>query len=257
MSVSEKQQNLMDIGATLRRARIAKDLRIDDIAEVTHINEKYLTLIEQGEFEELPSETFIRGFLRKYCRLVDISEDEIIVKFNSLKVNQNKQCSISTPGSRLLFWQWLPPGAKPSIGWVTMAVLIATFSMTLLWWGDGHTSNTILAGPLPDSENVNSELVESVTDLEIASQGMPSSSEHGSLKVDFTATSWIDVQDGAGSILFSGIKRAGGSLNLTNERQFKITIGNAAGVKLSYNSEPVNLASYSNDRNVAQLILGP
>lgn len=75
------------------------------------------------------------------------------------------------------------------------------------------------------------------------------------LEVIFGEKSWIEVKDSEGKVLFTGVKRAGATLQLESDESFDIVIGNAAGVNLSYNGAAVDLAAHTNNRNVAKLKL--
>ena len=55
------------LGETLRRARLAKGITIEDAERVTRIPRKYLEALELENFGILPAPVFARGFLRSYA----------------------------------------------------------------------------------------------------------------------------------------------------------------------------------------------
>ena len=55
------------IGTFLRREREDRGLSLDEIADVTRIPSQSLALLEEGRFESLPGDPFVRGFLRAYA----------------------------------------------------------------------------------------------------------------------------------------------------------------------------------------------
>jgi cytoskeleton protein RodZ len=59
-------------GATLRQAREARGLDIDDIANALKLTPKQVAAIEQEDFQQLPGATFARGFVRNYARLMQL-----------------------------------------------------------------------------------------------------------------------------------------------------------------------------------------
>jgi cytoskeleton protein RodZ len=73
----------MDIGAELRRARIARHLSIEDVARVTKISPTVLRAIEQGDFGRVPRGLFTRGFLRAYAREVGLDAEAIVRHYRS------------------------------------------------------------------------------------------------------------------------------------------------------------------------------
>lgn len=65
----------------LRAQRERASLSIDDIARVTKIPERSLRQLEEGKFEELPADVFVRGFLRSYARVVGVNADDVVRRY--------------------------------------------------------------------------------------------------------------------------------------------------------------------------------
>jgi transcriptional regulator with XRE-family HTH domain len=59
-------------GRELREARESRNRSIDEIAEKTRINHKYIEAIENGDLTSLPSGPYTRAFLREYARVVGL-----------------------------------------------------------------------------------------------------------------------------------------------------------------------------------------
>lgn len=55
------------IGPSLRVHRLRKGLDLGAVAETLHIRKTYLSLIEEGRYEELPGPTYAAGFVRAYA----------------------------------------------------------------------------------------------------------------------------------------------------------------------------------------------
>lgn len=62
----------------LRSRRAAAQLSLDEIARVTRIPVISLERLEDGRFEELPGDVFVRGFLRSYARCVGLDADDTV-----------------------------------------------------------------------------------------------------------------------------------------------------------------------------------
>ncbi len=71
----------------------------------------------------------------------------------------------------------------------------------------------------------------------------------------FSEDCWLEVKSVDGDNLYSDLNRTGQTLILTGRAPFRILLGYAPGVSLSFNDEPVPLARYSRN-NVANLVLG-
>jgi|GEM_PF-43650 len=61
----------------------------------------------------------------------------------------------------------------------------------------------------------------------------------GVLNFDFSDDCWLQVKDGAGKVLFSGILSASDTLELSGTTPLELRMGNPRAVKLRYNGEPV------------------
>jgi cytoskeletal protein RodZ len=77
------------IGERLRNARELKKLSIKDIAKETNISYRYLEAIEDEEFEKIPGETYIIGFLRTYAEFLKMDGDEIVQGYKGYKIGES------------------------------------------------------------------------------------------------------------------------------------------------------------------------
>ena len=57
----------MTIGKQLRQVRESRNLSLEQVAQATHIRVRYLQALEAEQFELLPSNAHVRGFLRSYA----------------------------------------------------------------------------------------------------------------------------------------------------------------------------------------------
>lgn len=62
----------MPVGEQLRLAREARGLEVADIAQTLKLGPRQVEALECGDWHGLPGQTFIRGFVRNYARLVQI-----------------------------------------------------------------------------------------------------------------------------------------------------------------------------------------
>jgi len=68
----------MSIGTQLRQAREAQSLSLDQVAQATHIRPHYLEALEADQFEMLPSNAQLRGFLRSYGDYLKLNSGELV-----------------------------------------------------------------------------------------------------------------------------------------------------------------------------------
>ncbi|MEA2021011.1 MAG: helix-turn-helix domain-containing protein [Candidatus Caldatribacteriota bacterium] len=84
---------IKDIGLFLKEKREEKSISLEEIEEILKIRKKYLTAIEEGNFSILPGETYVLGYLRNYCKYLNISDEEIdgiIKSYKGLEKQQEK-----------------------------------------------------------------------------------------------------------------------------------------------------------------------
>jgi cytoskeletal protein RodZ len=63
------------IGSALREARMAKGLDITECSRAIHVRARYLTAIEDGRFDDLPSPAYVAGFVRAYADHLGVDLD--------------------------------------------------------------------------------------------------------------------------------------------------------------------------------------
>jgi cytoskeletal protein RodZ len=71
------------VGEQLRDAREIKGIDIFRAERDTKIRSKYLTALEQGDYADLPGDTYARGFLRNYASYLGLDADEIEEQWRS------------------------------------------------------------------------------------------------------------------------------------------------------------------------------
>jgi hypothetical protein len=65
----------------LRAGRVARQLTVEDVARVTRIQHRALERLESGQFDELPADVFVRGFIRNYARCVGLDVEEALARY--------------------------------------------------------------------------------------------------------------------------------------------------------------------------------
>jgi len=74
---------LFEIGNSLREARLRQDLEFPQIEQATKIRSKYLRALEEEQFEVLPAQTYVKGFLRSYAEYLGLDGQLYVDEFNS------------------------------------------------------------------------------------------------------------------------------------------------------------------------------
>lgn len=69
------------MGTWLRREREQRGIALEEVADTTRIPVKTLELIETGRFDDLPGDTFAKGFLRAYARAVGVRTEDVLARY--------------------------------------------------------------------------------------------------------------------------------------------------------------------------------
>ena len=74
---------MFEIGNSLREARLRQALDFPQIEQATKIRSKYLRALEEEQFEVLPAQTYVKGFLRSYAEYLGLDGQLYVDEFNS------------------------------------------------------------------------------------------------------------------------------------------------------------------------------
>jgi hypothetical protein len=74
---------VFEIGNSLREARVRRGIDFAQAELATKIRGKYLRALEDEQFELLPAETYVKGFLRTYADYLGLDGQLYVDEFNS------------------------------------------------------------------------------------------------------------------------------------------------------------------------------
>ena len=113
------QHQIHELGAFLRKTREGKHISLEDVVDTTKIRSRYLKAIEDGDWDDLPSEVYARGFVRSYADFLGLDGQQIVTQFlssspsfNEHDVSTQKQ-SVSKSGNHHEGVEWATPVARP------------------------------------------------------------------------------------------------------------------------------------------------
>ncbi len=74
------------------------------------------------------------------------------------------------------------------------------------------------------------------------------------IRLSFSRESWVEVRDASGAIVFSQLNPAGSERTVRGQPPFQVTVGNAGGVNVNYNSKDIDLGPHTRS-DVAHITL--
>ncbi len=81
---------MKEIGAKYRQAREEKNITIESVSEQTKIQKRFLRAIEEGFWDIIPGEVYLRGFLRTYADFLDLDAREILSIYDHQREEEAK-----------------------------------------------------------------------------------------------------------------------------------------------------------------------
>jgi cytoskeleton protein RodZ len=82
---------VFEIGNSLREARLRQSLELTDAELATKIRSKYLRALEEEQFELLPAQTYVKGFLRAYAEWLGLDGQLYVDEYNSRYVTGEEE----------------------------------------------------------------------------------------------------------------------------------------------------------------------
>jgi len=126
-------------GATLQAAREAKGLSTTDAAASLRLPEKILAHLEAGHYDKLPGDTFARGYVRSYARLLGLDANRLVLEYDRARGIEVRERQVSGID------KMARPGKTGSmlVTWTTVVVTLAIIASILLWWYDSQPERSV------------------------------------------------------------------------------------------------------------------
>lgn len=118
-------------GRLLAEARRKAGVNLAEVASATNIAEHKLEALELDDYDRLVSSTFVRGYLRSYCRFLGLDSDQLISRFDAYEDFLLRQAPPQTnKPAGPNYPQTLPKLNIPLIAGVAAVTVLALY---LLW----------------------------------------------------------------------------------------------------------------------------
>lgn len=65
-------------GAALQAAREARQLSVPEVADQLKLSSAVVTALEANDWDRLPAQVFVRGYVRAYARLMGLDDEELL-----------------------------------------------------------------------------------------------------------------------------------------------------------------------------------
>jgi cytoskeletal protein RodZ len=131
-----------NFGEHLRREREVRNIALQDVSRTTKIPLRSLEKLEAGEYEALPGEVFVRGFIKSYARCVGLDDEDALLLYDSEREKKRAEVEESQPQMPAAAEDSDPLQMRRRVGiavFVVIVLIIATITLSLLLRRPHHT----------------------------------------------------------------------------------------------------------------------
>lgn len=117
-------------GETLRKARESRGWTIAEVAGQLNLTPQRLSQIEQGAFDKLPGNTFARGYVRAYAKLLEVDQNRLVLEFDQFTGSDAAGSSVHS----LNRIEEPVSYSQRVLRMVSFVLLLALAGLSFFWW---------------------------------------------------------------------------------------------------------------------------
>ncbi|MCJ8321629.1 MAG: DUF4115 domain-containing protein [Colwellia sp.] len=281
----DEDMEVIGPGQMLSQARESLGLTQEDIVDKLNFRLLLVKNIEADIIDPNLPETFNRGYLCGYAKLVGISNEDILNSYETLNIAKI-QCAELQSFSR----NTQKEAQNSLLTWISYLIVAILIGSTVMWYLQDSRNVDISANqPVTPAADVLVEKVKTA-DLSEASSDVPTlelsdnevlqpkqnrSTEVITLvenKIDelitdvehapdiataiftFSGDCWVSIYDATGERIAYGVKKTGYVMTITGQAPFKVDIGRPALTSIEFNGEVIDMSKFDKD-NIAKFTL--
>ncbi|MFN0152861.1 MAG: helix-turn-helix domain-containing protein [Gaiella sp.] len=223
---------MFEIGSSLREARTRQGLDFDAMEQRTKVRGKYLRLIEEERFDQLPGPTYTKGFLRVYADQLGLDGQLYVDEFNSRFVAGEEDYAPRTRRVPLPAERKRRARAESRLVVVALAGIAVVTALVIAAWKFGGSDVPAVQGI--DTQGRVAEPLERTVDADKVTLRITAAK----------GASYIEVREGDGNRapLFSGTLERGKSQRFVGS-SFLLSVRKPAKVVVRVNGERTSIGA--------------
>ena len=264
------------MGSTLKAEREKKGLTIKDIEQETSIRAAYLEALEEGRYDVLPSEVYVKGFIRNYAEFLQLDPAPLVQEYREALHGADAAPVVEkTPKTTSMVNERAPFSSgsdfhervekshrKQIILTMVAAVVIAFVGSIYYFFGEDPSAakpqqpaqQAATQQPQTQSAQTTQQAQPAAQNVQTPAQnqtaqtaqqpastlGNTASAAAGQTDVSalFTGRCWIQaVADG--KVVYEGTAEANQTLRWTGKKEVVVTAGNAGAIDVTYNGQRI------------------
>jgi cytoskeleton protein RodZ len=230
---------VFEIGNSLREARLRQGLEFVEVEQATKIRGKYLRALEDEQFDILPGQTYVKGFLRTYAEYLGLDGQLYLDEYNSRYIPGDEETPLRAQNKSTV---GRSPRVESSVVLVALAAIgIVTALVVVAWRFGSDTPETAI----PDfSSQPPAETRAKEPARRSARPAVPIA------RLTITGAlgdSWVEVhqRSAAGRELYRGTLEAGSTIRFA-QRRMHVVMGRPANLRLRVNGRVVEVPGRGN-----------
>jgi cytoskeleton protein RodZ len=113
-----------NFGLHLKHERELRGVSLEEIAESTRIHIRYLEALESNEFDDMPGEVFVKGYIRSYARVIGSDSEEMVNVYDEAVGKDRKKELDEVAGSN----EKASSGNKRGTGYIFFGIVLIALS---------------------------------------------------------------------------------------------------------------------------------
>jgi Helix-turn-helix domain len=134
---------MFEIGTSLREARLRQGLDFPELEQATKIRGKYLRALEDEEFDVLPAQTYVKGFLRAYADYLGLDGQLYVDEYNSRYVVGDEDAPFRP---RRQAARTRSPRIQARVVLLTLAAIVLVTGLFIVAWNWGSAEPQKVVG---------------------------------------------------------------------------------------------------------------
>jgi cytoskeleton protein RodZ len=248
-------------GERLKLAREKAGLSVEKVAKDLYLDTRIIQAIEVNHFNELGAPVYAKGYLKKYAKLVGLTEEEILTQY--LKSPD------ATPAPALMpvALGSIPASRQPLPGWVrwlVLAIIVAAGVTTLMNLRSSNSEpddrSVLISQPLSAVGGSATETAGESTPIDsdasapvVGDKSLVAGSV--TLRFSFSGNSWVEVYDAQNQQVLNEMGTANAVREVTAAPPLRVVLGVASAVRVRVNSQNIEIPVSAKQADVAKFVV--
>nr|WP_062050839.1 helix-turn-helix domain-containing protein [Bacillus sp. JCM 19034] len=273
---------MSELGQHLKETREQKNISLDDLQRTTKIQKRYLSAIEEGQYDRLPGQFYARAFIKTYAETIGLDPEELFDQFKHELPNprqetvqvptRSKRSNVARPKKR--------SKSQPVLTTLLTIVILAIIAVGAIIIIQNNSAKDGAEQP-DNSSNVEGEFLQSEEDddNEVPENNQSDDSEESSeeepepepdpidltfketqgitsyyelsgasfddIRIEMIGSSYIDIKNGLGKTLYMSNEGEDIEFDYSEEEELIFNFGRSIDVELYVHDQLVEFPSDS------------